>query len=71
MAQNPQEHAETYGLSQNVAADFEEEEGPALGAHTGQTRTRIPEHADRQGHGPKSQQHAREVARGERPGGTH
>jgi len=70
MAQNPQEHAEDYGLSHSVAADVEPEEGPALGGQSGETRTRVPEHADRQDHGPKTRRKIREVINGRSQGGT-
>lgn len=74
MAQNPQQHALDYGLSRNAAADFEAEEGPPLGAEHGgaqhgETRTRVAEHADREGHGPKTQRKIRETI--SRKGGTH
>ena len=69
MAQNPEEHAQDYGLSHNVAADLEPEEGPALGGQNGETRTRIPEHAVRTDHGPKTLRKIRETLKG--GGGTH
>ncbi len=71
MAQNPQEHAEDYGLSHDVAADFEPEEGPALGGQGGETRTRVPEHAGSAEHGPKTRRKIQETVRGRSPGGTH
>ena len=43
-----------YGLHGNVAADFEEEEGPPMGTHTGQNRTVIPDHAKGVHQGPKT-----------------
>ena len=61
MAKNPDEHAEDYGLSRDVVADIEEDEGPPSGGHRGETRTRIAEHADRQGHGPKTRQRVKEI----------
>ncbi len=71
MAQNPNQHAEDYGLSRSVAADVEPDEGPALGGQGGETRTRVPEHADRQDHGPKTRRKIRETITGNVAGGTH
>ena len=71
MAQNPDQHAEDYGLSRDVAADLEPEEGPPLGVHHGETRTRVPEHAGREDHGPKTRRRIRQTIRGQAPGGTH
>ena len=71
MAQNPEQHAQDYGLSGDVAADFEAEEGPATGAQHGETRTNIPEHADRQGHGAKTNAKIKDVINGKGQGGTH
>ncbi len=71
MAQNTDQHAEDYGLSHDVAADFEPEEGPALGGQGGETRTRVPEHADREEHGPKTRRKIQETVRGQAAGGTH
>jgi hypothetical protein len=71
MAQNPEQHAQDYGLSRDVTADIEEEEGPPSGAHHGETRTRIPEHADRLGHGPKTQAKIKDTINRKAPGGTH
>ncbi len=69
MAQHPTEHAEDYGLSHNVAADMEPEEGPPTRGQHGQDRTLIPEHADRHAHGPKTWRRIKEIiARGR---GTH
>jgi hypothetical protein len=69
MAQNPQQHAKDYGLSRNAAADVEAEEGPPSGAHHGETRTRIPEHAGSEGHGPKTRRRIKDMIN--RQGGTH
>ena len=71
MAQNPQDNADAYGLSKDVAADFEETEGPATGAQTGSDRTRISEHEDNQGHGPKTRAHTKDEISGRAQGGTH
>jgi hypothetical protein len=51
-----------YGLHADVAADFEEEEGPPLGAHTGQNRTVIPDHAKGLHQGPKTTRANRDIA---------
>ena len=45
MATTPPYPENSYGLHPNVAADYEDEEGPPLGTHTGRNRTVIPEHA--------------------------
>jgi len=49
------------GLHANVAADFEDEEGPPLGAHTGQTRTVVPDHAKGLHQGPKTTKANRDI----------
>jgi hypothetical protein len=41
-------------LTPDLLADIEGEEGPALGTHTGQNRTVIPEHATVHFQGPKT-----------------
>jgi hypothetical protein len=61
MAQDPQEHAHDYGLSRSVAADVEAEEGPPSQGQHGETRTRVPEHADRQDHGPKTRRRIKDA----------
>lgn len=61
MAQNPTEHAQDYGLSRSVAADLEEDEGPPSQGQHGETRTRVPEHADREGHGRKTQRRIKQI----------
>jgi hypothetical protein len=61
MAQRPEEHAQDYGLSRDVAADVEPDEGPPIGAQGGETRTNLPAHAERQGHGPKTRQKTKEI----------
>lgn len=71
MARNPQDNAETRGLSRNVLEDVEADEGPASQGHHGETRTRIPEHADRQGHGPKTQAAIKQQITRQKSGGTH
>ena len=71
MAQDPEDHAEAYGLGHDVLADIEEEEGSPMGAHHGEDRTLIPAHANRDGHGPKTMQKIREEFSGRRRGGTH
>ena len=68
MAQRPAEHAQDYGLSRDVAADLEPTEGPPSQGQHGETRTRIPEHADREGHGPKTRRRIKAIISG---GGTH
>lgn len=68
MAQRPNEHAKDYGLSRSVAADLEPEEGPASQGQHGENRTRIPEHANRQDHGPKTRRKIKETIN---RGGTH
>jgi hypothetical protein len=71
MAQNPNQHAEDYGLSHSVAADLEPEEGPPLGGQHGETRTRVPEHAVSDAQGPKTRRKIRETLRAGGQGGTH
>jgi hypothetical protein len=71
MAQDPQQHAKDYGLSRDVAAEFEDQEGPASGAQHGQTRARVPERADHDGHGPKTSRRIRETINRQSPTGTH
>jgi len=61
MAQNPVEHARVYGLSHNVAADLELEEGPPSHAQHGANRTLVPEHTGRQDHGPKTRRRIKEI----------
>lgn len=68
MAQRPNEHAQDYGLSRNVAADLEPDEGPPSQGHHGETRTRIPEHADKEFHGRKTRRKIKETIT---RGGTH
>jgi hypothetical protein len=71
MAETPTDHAEAYGLSQDVAADMEDPECPAIDAVHGEDRTRIPEQADREAHGRKTMQKIREEFSGRHRGGTH
>ena len=71
MAQNPTEHAEDYGLSRDVVADVEAEEGPPLGGQGGETRTNLAGHAGHDEHGPKTRRKAKEIITGKAPGGTH
>jgi hypothetical protein len=59
MAQDPKDNALRYGLSPDVAADLEDDEGPPSGAQHGQSRTVIPEHAGRRDHGPKTRARAK------------
>lgn len=61
MAQNPRENAERYDLSRSVAADMEDEEGPALGGQGGEDRTVVPEHSKHRGHGPKTSARAKDI----------
>ena len=65
MAQDPKDIAERYALSTDVAADFEEEEGPPSGgAQQGQTRSVVPEHVKHVGHGPKTAARAKQIING-------
>ena len=71
MAHNPTQHAEDYGLSRDVVADVEPEEGPPLGGQGGETRTNLAGHADRTEHGPKTRRKTKEIITGKARGGTH
>jgi hypothetical protein len=71
MAQRPEEHAQDYGLSRDVAADIEEDEGPPSQGQHGETRTNLAGHADRQGHGPKTRQKTKDVINRQDRGGAH
>lgn len=71
MAQNPDQHAEDYGLSRNVAEDIEPDEGPPLQGQHGEDRTRVPEHADRRDHGPKTRRKIKDTINNKSEGGTH
>jgi hypothetical protein len=62
MAKDPNEIAERYGLSADVAADFEDAEGPPSGAaQLGRTRTVTPEHSKHAGHGPKTRARTKQI----------
>jgi hypothetical protein len=61
MAQHPDQHAQDYGLSRDVAADLEPEEGPPSQGQHGETRTRVPEHAEGQGHGVKTRRRIKQI----------
>ena len=61
MAQHPDQHAQDYGLSRDVAADIEAEEGPPSQGQHGETRTRIPDHAEREAHGTKTRRRIKEM----------
>jgi hypothetical protein len=61
MAKDPKENAERYGLSRDVAADMEAEEGPPLGGQGGEDRTLIPEHSKHTGHGPKTSARVKDI----------
>lgn len=61
MATNPRENAERYGLSRSVAADMEDDEGPALGGQGGEDRTVIPEHSKHVDHGPKTRARVKDI----------
>ena len=62
MAQNPKDNAERYGLSPDVAADIEAEEGPPSGgAQQGANRTWMPDHTKHTGHGPKTRARAKDM----------
>jgi hypothetical protein len=69
MAQHPHQHAQDYGLSRDVNADIEDAEGPPTKAQHGETRTRVPEHIDRQGHGAKTKRQIKDTIN--RGNGTH
>jgi hypothetical protein len=45
MATTPPYSDNPRGLHANVVADYEDEEGPPLGTHTGQNRTVVGDHA--------------------------
>jgi hypothetical protein len=64
MAQNPQEHADTYGLSNNVLQDMEEDEGAPSGAHHGETRTRVADHTHRVDRGSKTFRRSKDIING-------
>jgi hypothetical protein len=70
MAQNLNDHARDYGLSRNVVADIEADEGPPMQGHHGENRTRVPEHADRRDHGPKTRRKIKEVINNQDEEGT-
>ena len=61
MAKDPKDNAERYGLSPDVTADMEEDEGPPMGSHRGENRTLIPQHAGRRDHGPKTRARAKDI----------
>lgn len=64
MAQNPQDHAESYGLSRDVVADLEEEEGAPSGGHHGETRTFVEDHTHRVDRGSKTRRRSKEIING-------
>ena len=68
MAQHPAQHAQDYGLSRDVAADIEDAEGPPSRGQHGETRTRVPERADRHGRGAKTRRQIKSTIN--RGGGT-
>ena len=55
----PQESATGAGVQIDSIRDLEGE--PLTGAHTGQDRTRIPEHTHMRGHGPKTRQRSKDI----------
>ncbi len=62
MAKDPKDNAERYGLSLDVIADMEEDEGPPSGlAQHGENRTVIPQHSRRVDHGPKTRLRAKDI----------
>jgi hypothetical protein len=61
MAKDPKDNAERYGLSPDVAADMEPEEGPPLGGQGGEDRTRLPERSKHTDHGPKTRARAKAI----------
>jgi hypothetical protein len=61
MAKDPKDNAERYGLSPDVAADMEPEEGPPLGGQGGEDRTRLPERSKHTDHGPKTRARAKDI----------
>jgi hypothetical protein len=64
MAKDPKDNAERYGLSPDVLADLEPEEGPALGGQGGENRTLIPDHVKHRAHGPKTRARAKDIING-------
>lgn len=64
MAQNTQDHAEQYGLSNDVLSDIEDIEGAPSGAHHGESRTRVPERTRRVDRGSKTFQRSKDIIRG-------
>jgi hypothetical protein len=70
MAQDPEQHAQDYGLSRNVVAEYEDQDGPPSGAQHGETRTRVPEHISHEGHGPKTSRKIRDTINRKTSGGT-
>jgi hypothetical protein len=68
MAIHPDQHAEDYGLSRDVTADLEPEEGPPSQGQHGETRTRIPATADIRSHGAKTRRRIKQMIN--RGGGT-
>ena len=68
MTRHPDEHAQDYGLSRDVAGDLEPEEGPPSQGQHGETRTRIAEHTEREAHGAKTRRRIRQVISRQQPG---
>ncbi len=61
MAKHPDQHAEDYGLSRDVAADLEPEEGPPSKGQHGETRTRVPDTAELKTHGAKTRRRIKQI----------
>jgi hypothetical protein len=64
MAKDPKDNAERYGLSPDVIADMEEDEGPPLGGQGGENRTVIPQHTKDFDQGPKTRARAKAIING-------
>jgi hypothetical protein len=64
MAQNPEDHASAYGLSRDVLADLEDDEGAPSGGHHGETRTRASEHTHRVDRGSKTRARSKDIING-------
>ena len=64
MAKDPKDNAERYGLSPDVIADMEEDEGPPLGGQGGENRTVIPQRTKDFDHGPKTRARAKAIING-------
>jgi hypothetical protein len=70
MAQNLNDHARDYGLSRDVVADVEADEGPPSQGQHGENRTRVPEHSNSRSHGPKTLRKIKETINNQDGEGT-